>query len=236
MARRNFNTDKIAAFSKVLYSSRQALAYELPGTIAIESPSTDKDAAVLVHAGTADYLGDNTKSFFDKYGDQIFYGMLIVPVIGSGLAGVAGYFRADKNTGASASFIVCCSSYARRARSTSVERTRRRCRTRPTPFSARPSSRPNAASSTRSGIATFTLAIDQARRGPVRAAHAAGAQAGTRAAAPDNAASASASRHRAAARRPASGERLTPAIQASVLPGAALRRRALQSHIFVVKL
>ena len=98
VARKNFNDDKIAAFSKELYASRQSLAYELPGTIALESPSTDKDAAIMVHTGTAAYLGDNTKSFFDKYGDEIFYGLLIFPIIGSGFAGVFGYFRADKNT------------------------------------------------------------------------------------------------------------------------------------------
>jgi hypothetical protein len=98
VARKNLNSDKMAAFSKELYASRKALAYEMPGVIALESPSTDKDASVLVHPGTADYLGDNTKTFFDKWGDQIFYGLLIFPVIGSALAGVAGYFRADKNT------------------------------------------------------------------------------------------------------------------------------------------
>jgi hypothetical protein len=98
VARKNFNSDKIATFSKALYAARQSLAYALPGTVALESPSTDKDAPVLVHPGTADYLGDNQKSFFDRYGDEIFYGLLIFPIIGSGLAGVAGYFRADKNT------------------------------------------------------------------------------------------------------------------------------------------
>ncbi len=98
VARRNFSEDKIAQFSKFLYASRQGLTYELPGVIAIESPSTDKDAAVVVHPGTAAYLGDNLKTIFDKYGDQIFYGLLIFPIIGSALGGVAGYFRADKNT------------------------------------------------------------------------------------------------------------------------------------------
>lgn len=98
VARKNLNEDKMAVFSKLLYTSRQALAYEVPGAIAIESPSTDKDAAVLVHPGTAVYLGDNQKSVFDKYGDWIFYGLLVGPVIGSGLLGFLGYFRADRNT------------------------------------------------------------------------------------------------------------------------------------------
>src|SRR4051794_9616893 len=98
VARKNLNEDKMANFSKALYTSRQALAYELPGIIAIESPSTDKDAPVLVHPGAAEYLGDNQKTVFDKYGDWIFYGLLVGPVFGSGLMGVLGYFRADKNT------------------------------------------------------------------------------------------------------------------------------------------
>jgi hypothetical protein len=98
VARKTLSEDKIALFSKLLYQDRQSLAYQLPGTVQIESPSTDKDAAVLVHPGTAAYLGDNTKSFFDKYGDDIFYGLLIFPIIGSALAGVLSYFRADKNT------------------------------------------------------------------------------------------------------------------------------------------
>ncbi len=98
VARKNLSEDKIASFAKYLYQDRQSLTYQLPGTVAIESPSTDKDAAILVHPGAAAYLGDNTKSFFDKYGDEIFYGLLIFPIIGSALAGVASYFRADKNT------------------------------------------------------------------------------------------------------------------------------------------
>ena len=98
VARKTLSEDKIASFAKLLYQDRQALAFALPGVVAIQSPSTDKDAAVLVHPGVAAYLGDNTKSFFDKYGDSIFYGLLIFPIIGSALAGVASYFRANKNT------------------------------------------------------------------------------------------------------------------------------------------
>lgn len=95
VARKTFSDDKIAAFAKLLYSSRRTLAYQLPGTIKIESPSTDKDAEAIVHPGAAIYLGDNQKTFFERYGDQIFYGMLIIPALGSGIAALAGYFRAD---------------------------------------------------------------------------------------------------------------------------------------------
>jgi TRAP-type uncharacterized transport system substrate-binding protein len=98
VARRSLDESHIATFAKLLYTSRQGLAHDLPGVVKIEKPSTDKDSAVLVHPGADSYLGDNQKTFFDRYGDAIFYGLLILPLFGSALAGMAGYFRADKST------------------------------------------------------------------------------------------------------------------------------------------
>jgi TRAP-type uncharacterized transport system substrate-binding protein len=98
VARKSFNHDSIATLAKLIYSSRLALAAEMPGEIKIEAPSTDKDASVTVHPGALAYLGDDQKSFFDKYGDDIFYGLLIFPIFGSAIAGVAGYFRSGGRT------------------------------------------------------------------------------------------------------------------------------------------
>ena len=97
VASKTLSDTKVAAFSKLIYSSRQALNFELPGVVKIASPSTDKDATTLVHPGTDAYLNDNQKSFFDKYGDEIFYGLLILPIFGSGIAGMAGFFTASKS-------------------------------------------------------------------------------------------------------------------------------------------
>jgi TRAP-type uncharacterized transport system substrate-binding protein len=98
VARKSFSHSTVADLSKVLYTSRLAIASQMAGEIKIEAPSTDKDADVLVHPGTLDYLNDNQQSFFDKYGDDIFYGMLIFPVFGSAIAGVASYLRNDSRT------------------------------------------------------------------------------------------------------------------------------------------
>jgi len=76
--------------------SRAAAA--APGDIKIAAPATDKDADVAVHPGALAYLSDSQQSFFDKYGDEIFYGMLIFPVFGSAIAGVASYLRRDTRT------------------------------------------------------------------------------------------------------------------------------------------
>jgi TRAP-type uncharacterized transport system substrate-binding protein len=98
VARKSFDHDSIATLAKLIYSSRLALAAAMPGEIKIEAPKTEKDASVLVHPGALAYLGDDQKSFFDKYGDDIFYGLLVFPIFGSAIAAVAGYFRSGGRT------------------------------------------------------------------------------------------------------------------------------------------
>jgi TRAP transporter TAXI family solute receptor len=98
VARKSIGDSTIATLAKIIYSSRQALAAAMPGEIKIEAPSTDKDADVVAHPGALAYLNDSQQSFFDRYGDDIFYGMLIFPVFGSALAGLASYLRRDTRT------------------------------------------------------------------------------------------------------------------------------------------
>ena len=98
VARKTSHHDRVATLARLIYSSRQSLAAAMPGEVKIEAPSTDKDAAVIVHPGALAYLSDDQKSFFEKYGDYIFYGLLIFPIFGSAIAGVAGYFHRSGRT------------------------------------------------------------------------------------------------------------------------------------------
>ncbi len=98
VARKSFSHNSIATLARIIYASRLALAAAMPGEVKIEAPSTDKDANVSVHPGALAYLTDDQKSFFDKYGDDIFYGLLIFPIFGSAIAAVAGYLRSDGRT------------------------------------------------------------------------------------------------------------------------------------------
>jgi TRAP-type uncharacterized transport system substrate-binding protein len=98
VARNTFSHGAVTKLARAIYSSRLALAAEMPGEVKIQALSTDKDAAALVHPGARVYLADDEKSFFDRYGDQIFYGLLVFPLLGSAIAGVATYFRGDHRT------------------------------------------------------------------------------------------------------------------------------------------
>ncbi len=98
VARRSVSSSTIAALSKVIYTSRQAIAAAMPREAKIEAPATDKDADIVAHPGALAYLTDSQQTFWDKYGDDIFYGMLIFPVFGSAIAAVASYLRSDSRT------------------------------------------------------------------------------------------------------------------------------------------
>jgi hypothetical protein len=62
----------------------------------IEAPSTDKDATVPVHPGAAAFIDGNQKTFFDRYNDLLYWGMILLSFCGSATAGIAGYLRAGK--------------------------------------------------------------------------------------------------------------------------------------------
>jgi len=98
VARKGFSRASVTELAKVIYTSRLTIAAQMGGEVKIEAPSTDKDAGTLVHPGALDYLNDEQKTFFDRYGDDIFYGLLIFPVFGSAIAGLAGFLRADSRT------------------------------------------------------------------------------------------------------------------------------------------
>jgi hypothetical protein len=54
----------------------------------IAAPDTDKDAQIPIHPGAATYFGGDEKSFFDKYGDWLFYGTMMLGTLTSLLVGV----------------------------------------------------------------------------------------------------------------------------------------------------
>ena len=88
----------VGELAKLLLSSRQTLSSELSGFAKIEKPDTDKDANVAVHPGAKAYFDDEQKTFFERYSDHLFWLFMIVPLLGSGAAGIASYMKAGERT------------------------------------------------------------------------------------------------------------------------------------------
>jgi hypothetical protein len=70
------------------------LAVDIPSASKIETPSTDKDAAVSVHPGAAAYIDGEVKTFFDRYSDLLYLGLMLFSFAGSALVGLASYSKA----------------------------------------------------------------------------------------------------------------------------------------------
>lgn len=88
VAKRSLDNDTVAALAKGLMESRRELISESPLVTHIAASSSDKDATISIHPGAKTYFEGEEKSVFDKYGDQLFYGILVFGTLTSALAAV----------------------------------------------------------------------------------------------------------------------------------------------------
>jgi TRAP-type uncharacterized transport system substrate-binding protein len=95
VARKSLSDGVAGDITKLLFSVRQSLASEYPAIAQMTKPDTDKDAAVLAHPGAAAFIDDEQKTFFDKYSDFIYLGIMLFSGLGSGAAWLTSYSRAD---------------------------------------------------------------------------------------------------------------------------------------------
>jgi TRAP transporter TAXI family solute receptor len=95
-ARKDVSEVTIAAFTRQLFAIRQTVMTEFPLAAKIETPDTDKDAAIPVHPGAAAYVDGEEKSFLDRYGDMIWWGLMAVSAMGTAGAWFAGYLKKDE--------------------------------------------------------------------------------------------------------------------------------------------
>ncbi|MFD2181694.1 TAXI family TRAP transporter solute-binding subunit [Rhodoplanes azumiensis] len=73
----------VAELTRLVFDMRPSLAMDFPSADRIEAPETEKDARIPVHPGAAAYIDGDEKSFFDLYGDLIYYTVLGFGVLGS---------------------------------------------------------------------------------------------------------------------------------------------------------
>ena len=69
---------------------------EFPLAAKIETPDTDKDAAIPVHPGAAAFVDGEEKTFLDRYSDFIWWGLMALSAMGSVGAWFAGYLKKDE--------------------------------------------------------------------------------------------------------------------------------------------
>jgi TRAP transporter TAXI family solute receptor len=96
VARKGLSEATVSTFTRQLFAVRQALLSEFPLAAKIETPDTDKDAAIPVHPGAAAYVDGEEKTFLDRYSDYIWFGLMGLSLLGSVGAWFASYLKKDE--------------------------------------------------------------------------------------------------------------------------------------------
>jgi TRAP transporter TAXI family solute receptor len=96
VARKGMSEATISTFTRQLFAVRQTLLSEFPLAAKIETPDTDKDAAIPVHPGAAAYVDGEEKTFLDRYSDYIWFGLMGLSLLGSVGAWFASYLKKDE--------------------------------------------------------------------------------------------------------------------------------------------
>ena len=98
VARKGLSEATVSTFTRQLFAVRQALLSEFPLAAKIETPDTDKDAAIPVHPGAAAYVDGEEKTFLDRYSDYIWFGLMGLSLLGSVGAWFASYLKKDERS------------------------------------------------------------------------------------------------------------------------------------------
>ncbi len=98
VARKGLSESTVAAFTRQLFAIRQQLMAEFPLAAKIETPDTDKDAAIPAHPGAAAFVDGEEKTFLDRYSDYIWWALMALSAMGSAGAWFAGYLKKDERS------------------------------------------------------------------------------------------------------------------------------------------
>jgi len=96
VARQSLSETAVGGFTRQLFAARQSLAKELPGAANIETPDTDKDAALPAHRGAAAYIDGTERTFLEKYSDYMWGAILLLSGLGSAGAWFRNYLKRDE--------------------------------------------------------------------------------------------------------------------------------------------
>src|SRR5262249_8822756 len=91
VANKKLSDDVVGQLAKAVMDARRELIGEYPILSGVSEPDTDsdseKDGYIPIHPGAKAYFDGDTKTVFDKYGDQFFYGSMLLGGLTSLLAG-----------------------------------------------------------------------------------------------------------------------------------------------------
>ena len=89
VAAKTLEESTVSELTRLLFALRPTLAREVPLANRIEGPDTSKSSALPVHPGAEAYYEGEIQTFFERYDDWIYLGVMVLSILGSGFAGLA---------------------------------------------------------------------------------------------------------------------------------------------------
>ena len=80
----------VSELTKLLFTMRPSISADVPLANRIEGPDTSKSSSLPVHPGASAYYDGEVQTFFERYSDWIYLGIMAVSIVGSALAALAG--------------------------------------------------------------------------------------------------------------------------------------------------
>ena len=98
VSNKKLDDDVAGGLAKAVMDAKADLVGANPLLAEVGAPSTESDAFIPIHPGAAAYYSGDQKSFFDKYGDRIFYGSMLLGTLTSLFAGAWKFMQSDDET------------------------------------------------------------------------------------------------------------------------------------------
>jgi len=97
VARRTLDESLVSELTRLLFSLRLIIAAEASAAHQLELPSVeDRGAKLPIHAGTIAYVEGETKTFFERYGDWFYLGVMGFSLLGSAAAALYSRMNASR--------------------------------------------------------------------------------------------------------------------------------------------
>lgn len=99
VAKNELSESIVSELTRLLVTLRPQVVREAPQANQIDLPSTEDRAARLpTHPGAVAYIDGETKTFFERYGDYIWLGILAPSLLGSAIAALFSILMRDRET------------------------------------------------------------------------------------------------------------------------------------------
>lgn len=153
----------VAELTRLIFSLRPALIAEAPIASRIESPEIAKGASLPVHPGASAYYEGAVQTFFERYGDWFYLGVMALSIAGSGFAAMASS-AAGRSRARNMALLNDLLAIVRMAHAAENEAELDRLEQNADEILAAALAKAGGGDIDTAGVAAFTLGLDQARR------------------------------------------------------------------------